>query len=334
MHYINCIFKHVITCIIFLSVATSAYSYNEINYLPVRDQARTKFLLVGQNYPSRSYQLNGCYNDANRIKNFFSSFKGYDAQIELLTDEKSPIKKIDFLYKLSTLAKETHAEINPIRQIMISYSGHGLQQRKASRQETDRPSSPGKEDGKDECLFLDDQILSDNELHNALKDFHKDSKIIFLVDACHSGTILDLGYLVTKENNGSLISIEREDCTDIDANVLCISGCLDAGTSAETFNPDLSDEENREQILNKKAAYREMKINPESEARNLDGAYAGILTTYFIDALISYSKCPLDSILNELYQKRDDNGVKQRFCFSSNRPINLGSTLLDEATDE
>jgi hypothetical protein len=174
-------------------------------------------LIVGINYTRTNYELYGCINDANNMKQFVSS-RGCD-KILMMTDNElvKPIK-INIMAGLKTLllnAKDGET-------VFFYYSGHG----------TNITDNNGDEvDGKDECIFtLDGQIIIDDDLNNIIKTFLKPkTKLFILCDCCHSGTLFDLKYNHNNETN----TIKN---IDINGNVYYISGCRDSQVSLETFS--------------------------------------------------------------------------------------------------
>ena len=76
----------------------------------------------------------------------------------------------------------------------MSYSGHGTYVKDVNDDE---------DDGKDECLvpldYKESGMIFDDHLNNILSLIHPDTRVVFIVDACHSETMLDLSYRYVSE---------------------------------------------------------------------------------------------------------------------------------------
>lgn len=184
-------------------------------------------LVIGINYKGQNGELRGCITDTHKIINILKSKCGYeDSQIILLTDdtELKPTKKniLDMINKFVNRANDEN-----VKELWFSYSGHGSY--------TWNFGSDKESDSKDEALVPIDYetagLITDDMLNNNLvKKLPKDGKLFSIIDACHSGTSLDLPYIYRvdtgfEEHGGDL------DCLD----VCKISGCRDNQTSADAF---------------------------------------------------------------------------------------------------
>ena len=132
--------------------------------------------------------------------------------------------------QLIKLAERTYAE--DISEIWVSYSGHGSYLKDENNDEDDQ---------KDECLIpLDYEkgVITDDLLNHLLGLIKKDVKVIFIVDACHSETMLDLPYRYISGNKNV---IENEKCK-VNCNCIMISGCRDDQTSMDAYNINNSQE--------------------------------------------------------------------------------------------
>lgn len=181
-----------------------------------------KALLFGLNYKGTQAQLNGCINDVNNMKSWLVS-NGFDVHVHTDEDVIRRTNACDILQELNNLAILTHQE--KVEHVWIHYSGHGCAVRDLNHDERD---------GKDECLVPSDYrshgLVKDDHIKNILRNFHKDTRVTFIADCCHSGTIADLKYRYVHANKVSESNIT---CP---AHVVCISGCMDNQTSADAFN--------------------------------------------------------------------------------------------------
>jgi hypothetical protein len=181
-----------------------------------------KALLIGINYINTPYQLNGCIDDTNRMKDLLSSYGFNDFKIltDLSPTNPTQMNILNELKKLIVNAKAGDV-------LFFYYSGHGSYSYDRNRDETD---------GKDEMLVSSDlQPVLDDELKTILQNnLSREVTIIGLFDSCHSGTILDLKYTYLDSNNYDKYS-ENDKVTECNGNVIMISGCMDTQTSMEAF---------------------------------------------------------------------------------------------------
>jgi len=176
-----------------------------------------KALLIGINYINTPYQLTGCIDDTNRMKDLLSSH-GFN-NFKILNDLTS-IKptKTNILNEFKNLI--INAKSGDV--LFFYYSGHGSYTYDKNNDETD---------GRDEMLVSSDlQSVMDDEIKSILQNhLSREITIIGMFDSCHSGTILDLdsdSYDKYSENN------KVSECK---GNVIMISGCMDSQTSAEAL---------------------------------------------------------------------------------------------------
>lgn len=146
-------------------------------------------LLVGINYFNTDNELYGCIEDVNNVRAALEATLGYDAaNITVLTDEE-PLAN-----------RPTHANIRAALTALIAatqagdvafvwYSGHGTQIRNFSA-----PSGFSNAwyplDGSSAGLLLE------TELQDIVSDTPAGAKVFVGSDCCHSGTLLDLKFMV------------------------------------------------------------------------------------------------------------------------------------------
>lgn len=185
-------------------------------------------LVIGINYEGKSgAELNGCINDTQRICNFLKSRCGYqDSDIQLLTDNTGlkPTKQniINGIKKLVQRVKDTNA-----KEVWFSYSGHGSY----------LSGYGGSEeiDFQDEALVPLDYdtsgLIADDTLYQILvKELPLDCNLFSVIDACHSGTALDLPYIYRIDTG-----IQKQGNVENLANIVKVSGCRDSQTSADAY---------------------------------------------------------------------------------------------------
>ena len=185
-------------------------------------------LVIGINYTGKSgAELNGCINDTQRIVKFLKDRCGYqDSNIQLLTDDTSikPTKQniINNIKKLVQKVKDTNS-----KEVWFSYSGHGSYLNGYGGEE--------EQDSQDEALVPLDYdthgLIRDDTLYDILvKDLPLESNLFSIIDACHSGTALDLPYLYRTDTG-----VQQQRNPENLANIVKISGCRDSQTSADAY---------------------------------------------------------------------------------------------------
>jgi len=187
-----------------------------------------KALLIGINYTGMKGELNGCINDCNHLQEMLLSNYGYkDSDITMLAD--------DSVHEMPTKGNIIHEikrhidmTINDdVSELWISYSGHGSYTRDRNSDEVD---------GRDECLvpldYASRGMIGDDFLHALIQRISPNTKTVVLIDACHSGSMLDLKYRY-KAGYKEVIENPRDSTP---SNIVMISGCRDAQTSADWNN--------------------------------------------------------------------------------------------------
>lgn len=181
-----------------------------------------KALLVGINYINTPYELSGCIDDANRMKNLLTEH-GFNS-FNILTD-LTPLKatKQNILAEFKNMI--VNAQSGDI--LFFYYSGHGSYTYDRNADEAD---------GKDEMIIsCDQQGVLDDEFKTILSNYLKrDITIVGLFDSCHSGTMFDLKFNYLDSNNYDKYT-ENNKVSECNGNVIMISGCMDSQTSAEAF---------------------------------------------------------------------------------------------------
>lgn len=186
-------------------------------------------LLVGINYFGQRGELNGCINNVNSIKEVLISKFGYlEDNITMLTDDQEDVDKqpnaVNIMQNLYNLIAKTHGNVE---EIWFHYSGHGTYIKDRSGDEAD---------GNDECLCPVDYtysgLLRDDDLRDIVKQMNPKCHGTFIMDCCHSGSMLDLKYQFLGSKK---LSVVNQKAVAIEAPVLMLSGCRDDQTSADAY---------------------------------------------------------------------------------------------------
>eukprot|EP00397_Hematodinium_sp_SG-2012_P051576 GEMP01060501.1.p1 GENE.GEMP01060501.1~~GEMP01060501.1.p1 ORF type:complete len:312 (-),score=41.59 GEMP01060501.1:487-1395(-) len=183
-------------------------------------------LLIGCLYRGTNAELNGCINDVAKLKELLMKTYGWsEKDIITMTDDHKGTHKPTKANILSAAAKL----IKDARKgdcFFFSFSGHGSQM----------PDPEGLEqDGMNEAIvpldFDNAGFIADNELNKVLvKPLPSGCRLTVILDACHSGTGLDLPYRMT--DSGWKVEMNP---LFTRGDVQMISGSRDAGTSADAL---------------------------------------------------------------------------------------------------
>ena len=177
-------------------------------------------VIFGCNYYGQN-SLHGCINDANAIKEFLISKRGFEPSNVLTVYDKKMTRRTMFK-TLEDLSSQTFAiaKREMVPAVFLYYSGHGVQVPDRKNIESD---------GAAEALvpydFEKSELIVDHELFDRfIKKLHPASELFLFTDCCNSGTNFNLAY------NGMSRAYENH---DIAVNVIGLSGCSDTQTSAE-----------------------------------------------------------------------------------------------------
>ena len=189
-------------------------------------------LIVGINYKDSEAELKGCLNDCKNIYWLLRKRFGFERD-NIAGLLESDATKANILNGFKWLVSKS----KPGDTLFFSYSGHGGS--KLDRNGDER-------DGRDETIIPFDWAsqgeIIDDQIKLILSKIPDGVKFFGLFDSCHSGTILDLKYSLSKVRNEP--GTENFSFTNINdtsrkneykGKVVCISGCLDSQTSADTF---------------------------------------------------------------------------------------------------
>ena len=198
---------------------------------PLLTKGLKRALIIGINYTGTQYELAGCINDANNmaahIKRFFPSCK----EQRIITDNTAikPTRKA-ILDGIAWLTEGLKAG----EHVMFHYSGHGG---------TVRDTNGDEVSGLDACIYPINgrtlETITDDELRAKLANkIPSGSKCFVILDACHSGTAVDLRCSWEVPTELSLRYEEDKRYEKTSGQVVFLSGCRDDQTSADTVNAE------------------------------------------------------------------------------------------------
>ena len=185
-------------------------------------------LLIGINYlKSTTARLSGCIEDIKNVQTMLIDAYGYPFEnIIVLRDDiasKNPTRA-NILTALQVIA--SISSVND--EIWIHYSGHGSQIRDTNGDETDKL---------DETIvpvdYLTAGMISDDELFSIVKTIRGKAFLVF--DSCHSGSVCDLQYTINYVS-GAFSRAVSSNKNIANPNIVLLSGCRDAQTSADAFD--------------------------------------------------------------------------------------------------
>jgi hypothetical protein len=153
---------------------------------------RTRALFIGINYVSSECELDGAWNDVDKMRQFAvaSGYKDDALSMRVLRDNGSDVSptKANITKALRWLVKGAGRGDS----LLLHFSGHGVSQK-------DTDAFTDEADGMDECLvpvdFVENGVVKDDDLFRTLvAPLAPGASLVAIMDCCHSGTMLDLGY--------------------------------------------------------------------------------------------------------------------------------------------
>lgn len=197
--------------------------------------------LVGINYRGTQCELSGCINDILMIKDLLINNYGYDEQNILIMSDDTVNKPtaMNILNGWKWLISNTSSDdfgkkYIPSNQddnmdLFFHYSGHGSQVRDTNGDE---------EDGKDETIcpidFMSVGMITDDLIREKLVlKVPSNSKLVSVIDACHSESAFDLLWTVKTGFFGGFSLKKVGAYAPTPGDIIMLSGCQDTQTSAD-----------------------------------------------------------------------------------------------------
>ncbi|XP_059637440.1 metacaspase-1-like [Cornus florida] len=203
---------------------------------PPPAHGRKKAVICAISYKNSGCELKGCINDAKCMRYMLINKLHFpESNVLMLTEEENDPYRIPTKKNMRMAMFWLVQGCQPGDSLLFHYSGHGSQQVNHSGEELD---------GYDETLcpldFQTEGMIVDDEINNTLvKPLPHGVRLHAIIDACHSGTVLDLPYLcrMTRsghyewEDHGPESGAWKGTCG---GEVISFSGCDDHQTSADT----------------------------------------------------------------------------------------------------
>jgi hypothetical protein len=195
----------------------------------IQQKGLVRALLVGINYTGTPYELYGCVNDALNMQRQLQTYFPTCKDVRVLTDG-SAMKptRANIMASLNWLV----TGLKPGQNVVFHYSGHGG---------TVRDTNGDEVAGLDSCIYpvngRNIETIVDDELRSALAaKIPVGSKCFVVLDACHSGTAVDLRCQWEAPAANTLTYREDQKYAKTAGTVVFLSGCADTQEAADTVD--------------------------------------------------------------------------------------------------
>nr|ANB41191.1 metacaspase 1 [Hevea brasiliensis] len=216
-------------------VAPSPYNH-EPSGPPPSPHGNKRAVICGVSYKNTRNELMGCVNDAKCMKYLLvNRFKFPESSIVMLTEEETDPYRRPTKHNMRMALYWLVQGCKPGDSLVFHFSGHGSQQRNYSGDEVD---------GYDETLcptdFETQGMIVDDEINATIvRPLPRGVKLHAIIDACHSGTVLDLPFLCRMDRNGRYFWEDHRPRSGVwkgtnGGEAISFSGCDDNETSADT----------------------------------------------------------------------------------------------------
>ncbi|XP_057977354.1 metacaspase-1-like [Malania oleifera] len=202
---------------------------------PLSAHGRKRALLCGVSYHDQKERLKGSVNDVRCMKYFLVEKLGFPIDsILVLTEEETDPLRIPTKRNIRTALRWLIQGCQSGDSLVFHFSGHG------SRQQDDNGDEM---DGYDETLCPVDYetqgTIVDDEINATIvRPLPKGAKLHAIVDACYSGTVLDLPFVCRMNKEGYYFWEDHSRPSTYKGTdgglALCFSACDDHQTSADT----------------------------------------------------------------------------------------------------
>ncbi|KAJ9171150.1 hypothetical protein P3X46_014552 [Hevea brasiliensis] len=203
---------------------------------PPNAHGRKKALICGISYRYSRHELKGCINDAKCMRHLLiNKFQFPEDSILMLTEEETDPYRIPTKQNMRMALYWLVQGCQSGDSLLFHYSGHGSRQRNYNGDEVD---------GYDETLcpldFETQGMIVDDEINATIvRPLPHGVKLHAIIDACHSGTVLDLPFLCRMNRSGQYKWEDHRPRSGMwkgtsGGEVISFSGCDDDQTSADT----------------------------------------------------------------------------------------------------
>lgn len=192
-------------------------------------------MICGISYKPSRDKLSGSINDAKCMRYLLiNKFQFSPDSILMLTEEESDPYRIPTKHNIRMALYWLVTGCQPGDSLVFHYSGHGSRQQNYNGDEID---------GYDQTLrpldFETQGVIVDDEINATIvRPLPCGVKLHAIIDACHSGTVLDLPYLYRRNRMGQYVWEDRRPPSGIwkgsgGGEVVSFGGCDDEQSSAD-----------------------------------------------------------------------------------------------------
>ncbi|KAF8028555.1 hypothetical protein BT93_E1244 [Corymbia citriodora subsp. variegata] len=181
---------------------------------------RKRAVICEISYRNSKHEPKECLNDAKCMRDLLmSKFHFPQESVLMLTEEETDPYRIPTKQNMRMALYWLVQGCQPGDSLVSHYSGHGSRQRNYNG---------------DEGMIVDDEINA-----TIVRPLPHGVKLHAIIDACHSGTVLDLPFLCRMDKSGRYIWEDHRPRSGIykgtnGGEVISFSGCNDDRTSANT----------------------------------------------------------------------------------------------------
>ncbi|CAN6543825.1 unnamed protein product [Malus baccata var. baccata] len=208
--------------------------------VPSGSQPHKRALLCGVTYKQHKYKLKGTYNDVKNMENLLTRTFRFPANCIRILSEDDPrdLERIPTKKNIENSLKWLVEGCQRGDSLVFYFSGHGLRQPDFKDDELD---------GFDETIcpvdFMEEGMIVDNDINETIVwPLEEGVTLHAIVDACHSGTILDLEHVYNPKLNiwkdNSPPSRARKSTNG--GLAISLSACEDDKMAIDTTVSDLS----------------------------------------------------------------------------------------------
>ncbi|KAF8377320.1 hypothetical protein HHK36_030695 [Tetracentron sinense] len=251
---------------------TSSVNNYTASMLPYRSQGRKRALLCGVSYKGNIWELHGTINDVHCMRYFLVEKLGFpDDSILILTEEETDPTKTPTKRNIQKALKWLVEGCKSGDSLVFHYSGHGIQKRNLTGDELD---------GYDESLcpvdYVTEGVILDDEINETIvQPLTQGVHLHAIIDACHSGTALDLPFVYKINRRGKFEWESHEPKSGANKGTsgglaISFSACEDDQTSNDT------------------------------DALSEDSAMTGVMTYCFIEVLLKEPELTYGQLLKAM----------------------------------
>lgn len=198
---------------------------------------RKRAVLCGANYRGHNKSLKGSINDVLAMRYLLVDKLGFpNASVIVLTENEKDIFRIPTKANIRAALRWLVHSCQPGDSLVFHYSGHGSRVRDLDGDEID---------GYDESLCPIDyetegRILDDEINETIIRPLPRGATLHAIIDACHSGTFLDLQFMCRINRGGSYMWEDHRTPHGTYKGTrggiaICISACDDHQSSGDTI---------------------------------------------------------------------------------------------------